>query len=147
MTPAKRGPFKDLIDIQEQMNQLLEEGLAHSGSEELRAGQWVPPVDIYETPENLVINVELPGLGPSDVILELKDNRLTLAGERKFLGATSGENYLMAERAYGPFRRSFSMSNNIDGGKITAKFNNGILEINLAKKEESKSRSIPVQTD
>ncbi len=147
MTPAKRGPFKDLIDIQEQMNQLLEEGLAHSGSEELRAGEWVPPVDIYETPDNLVINVELPGLGPGDVILELKDNRLTLAGKRKFPSETSRENYLMAERAHGSFRRSFSMSNNIDGEKITAKFSNGILEINLAKKEESKSRSIPVQTD
>jgi HSP20 family protein len=104
-------------------------------------------VDIYETPDNLVINVELPGLDPGDVILELKDNRLTLAGKRKFPSETSRENYLMAERAHGSFRRSFSMSNNIDGEKITAKFSDGILEINLAKKEESKSRSIPVQTD
>lgn len=147
MTPIKRGPFKDLVDIQERMNQLLQEGLAQSGSEELGGGQWLPPVDIYETADNLVINVELPGLGSGDVSLEVKDNRLTLTGERKHPRETSGESYFMAERAYGPFRRSFSLSNNIDGERITAQFNNGILEISLGKKEESKSRSIPVQTD
>ena len=146
MTPVKRGAFKDLIDIQERMNQLLQEGIAQSGSEELVAGQWVPPVDIYESADNLVINVELPGLNSGDVNLELKDNRLTLTGERKHPGETSRENYLRAERAYGSFRRSFSLSNNIDGERITAKFNNGVLEISLRKKEDSKSRSIPVQT-
>src|SRR3989304_4458785 len=145
MTMARWEPLRDLIAIQEQMNRLFGESLARSrDQEELSTAYWLPAVDVYETADNLVMKAEIPGLSRKDVTLEVSDNLLTLKGERRFEEETKRENYHRVERAYGPFKRSFSLPSYVEQDKVSAKFKDGILEVIFPKKEEVKAKKITV---
>ena len=110
-----------------------------------RNGDFTPAVDILETDEAFVVQAQLPGLEKKDVKVEINNNTLTLSGERKKTDETKGENYHRIESVFGQFRRSFSLPTNIEAEKIEAKFKNGVLEVTVAKKPESKVRDIKIQ--
>lgn len=84
---------------------------------------------------SLVLKLQLaaPGLTKEDFNIELKDNLLTVSGERKFTNEKKEKNYHSIERQYGSFSRSFSLPENVDGEKINAKYNHGILELTFPK--------------
>jgi len=92
---------------------------------------WKPLTDIYDTTENFVLKMDLPGVSKEDVNVEFKDTVLTISGERK-TGKTC------------KFNRSFRFPANIDGAKIDASMKDGILELKVAKPEERKPRVIPI---
>jgi HSP20 family protein len=129
------------------MDRLFSHYLGRTGSEEeaLAPGVWAPAVDIYETDEKLVIKVELPGLKKEDIDIEVRDNTLTLKGERKFEKEIKRENYHRVERAYGSFQRSFTLPSTVKQEAIEASFKEGILEISLPKAEEAKPKQIKIQ--
>jgi HSP20 family protein len=105
---------------------------------------WKPSTDIYDTKENFVLKMDLPGVSKEDVNVEFKDNVLTVTGERKD-GKKEDDSCLCAtERASGKFSRSFKFPENIDGDKIDASMKDGILELKVAKPEERKPRTIPI---
>jgi len=107
-------------------------------------GSWKPSTDIYDTKENIVLKMDLPGVSKEDVNVEFKDNALTITGERKN-GKKEDDSCLCAsERASGKFSRSFRFPANIDGAKIDASMKDGILELRIAKPEERKPRIIPI---
>lgn len=80
-----------------------------------------------------------------DLDIRVEDNTLTIQGERKQRQDVPEGSYHRAERYYGVFTRSFSLPNTIDAGKIQAGYNNGVLRLTMAKREESKPRQIKVQ--
>jgi len=130
------------------MNRLFDETFQKTRSareEDLSAGLWAPPVDIYETEDKIVLKAELPEIDKKDVDIKVDDNTLTIQGERKFDKDTKKENYHRIERAYGKFSRSFSLPNTIDKEKIKATYKDGILELIMPKKEESKPKQISVE--
>lgn len=141
------GPFRDLISLQERMNRLFEESLSSFGEKEekLFPGTWSPAIDIYETPEELIIKAELPGIDISDIDIEIKDNTLFLKGERRFEKRVTEENYHRMEMSYGPFQRSFTLPNIVQHTKTKAKLKDGILEIILPKTEIKKTKKIEVE--
>jgi HSP20 family protein len=146
MALIRWDPFREMSSLQERMNRLFSEfrGRPAWGEEEMAQGAWVPPVDIYETPESLVLKAELPGIGREDINIEVKDSTLTLKGEKKFEKDVSEENYRRVERAYGSFQRAFTLPSTIQQDKVKAKFKDGILEITLPKMEEGKPKQIKV---
>jgi HSP20 family protein len=103
---------------------------------------WVPPVNIYEDDDAYVVTLDLPGLTKKDIDVGLEDNVLTVSGERGLDGER--ERYRRVERAFGTFRRSFTLPREIDATKVEAKFKDGVLTLTMPKAEVAKSRKIAI---
>src|SRR5512140_880899 len=131
-------------NLQRQMRQLFAEGYGNRGREDEAAAAWAPPVDIAETPEALRVTVELPGFKQEDLALRVENGVLTLEGERKFEAETNEKAYHRVERSYGKFVRGFTLPSNANPEKIKATLTDGVLTIALPKKEELKSKTIPI---
>lgn len=146
MALIRWDPFRELANLQERMNRLFSDWRIRPTweSEEIGQGSWIPPVDIYETADAVVLKAELPGISKDDINVEVKDNTLTLRGEKKFEKEVKEENYYRVERSYGTFQRSFSLPSTVQQDKVKAKFKDGILEITLPKAEEAKPKQIKV---
>lgn len=106
---------------------------------------WAPPVDIYETENELVFKADLPDVELNDLTVRVENQTLTLSGERKFERKDAGKGYHRVERSYGNFSRSFSVPNSFDTDKVNASFKNGVLTVTLPKKEAAKPRQIKVE--
>ena len=112
--------------------------------EESNLTVWAPPVDIYETANELVVKADLPEVNPQDLDIRVENNILTIRGERKFEKKSDEENYLRMERAYGSFSRSFSLANSVKSEEIKADYQNGALTLHIPKREETKPKQIKV---
>ena len=103
-----------------------------------------PLVDIKETKDDFVISAELPGVLKSDVKINIADDILTVSGEKKSAGKEEDHTLHRIERNYGKFQRNFTLPVHIDGSKVKASFKDGVLAINLPKKEEKKPKEISI---
>jgi HSP20 family protein len=132
--------------MREEMNRLFNQFFRKGDGEEGAGltGAWAPPVDIHETDEALILNAELPGCSKDDVHIDFQNNRLTLRGERKHETEVKEEQYHRRGRAYGSFRRVFQLPATIDQDRVTASFQNGILELRLPKSEAAKPKRIAI---
>jgi HSP20 family protein len=142
-TIARLEPFRGLSTLQDQFNRLFNESFRNH-SEESALTTWAPPVDIYETPNELVVKADLPDVNEKDIDVRVENNLLTIRGERKFEKSVSEENFLRVERTYGAFSRSFSLPNTVNAEAIAAEYKNGVLTVTLPKREESKPRQVKV---
>jgi HSP20 family protein len=116
--------------------------------EEMSLGAWIPPVDIHEDQEKLVLTAELPGFRQDQIEIQLEGGVLTIRGERRFEDEkTNGKNYHRVERSYGQFVRSFTLPNNVDRENVRASFRDGLLHIEVPKREEAKPRQIRITAD
>jgi HSP20 family protein len=106
---------------------------------------WKPNVDILETDEGFVLNAEIPGLKREDVSLTLKDDILTLKGEKKRESTTDKDNYQLNERKFGQFSRSFILPDFIESEKIRTSFKDGLLRVSILKPEVVKKRELKVE--
>lgn len=97
-----------------------------------------PQVDVRESDKEYVIEAELPGMSEKDVELVLKDDVLTLKGEKKSEREEEEEEYHIAERSWGAFERSFRLPEGVDRDKVSAKFKNGVLTVTLPKTEKAR---------
>ncbi len=139
-------PFRDLAALQDRMNRMFEGTVARTrNEEELFTGTWAPPVDIYETKDKITLKAELPGFEEKQINLRFEDGILTLEGERKFEKESGDENYHRVERSYGKFVRSFAIPAGVEGDKIAASFSNGVLTVELPKREETKPKQIRIE--
>lgn len=142
-TIARLEPFRGLSTLQDQFNRLFNESFRNH-PEESALTTWAPAVDIYETPNELVVKADLPDVNEKDIDVRVENNLLTIRGERKFEKSVSEENYLRVERTYGAFSRSFSLPNTVNAETIGAEYKNGVLTVTLPKREESKPRQVKV---
>jgi HSP20 family protein len=113
-----------------------------------RTGQlftgWSPALDLYESGDNLVAVVELPGMRKEDIDISLHDGTLTISGERKRESNDNGETAQRTERYVGTFRRSITLPTRVDASKVSATYQDGILKVALPKAEEAKPKQIQV---
>lgn len=146
MTLTRWDPFRDLVTLQERMNRLFEDSLSRSKTtDEMSMGAWTPAVDIFETPEEVVMRADLPGVDLKDIDVRIENNTLTLRGERKFLKEAKDEDYHRIERSYGTFSRSFQLPGTIDQGGIKATHKEGVLQVHLPKREDTRPKQIRVE--
>jgi HSP20 family protein len=149
MPIVRWDPFRNVSALQERINRLFDDTFP-AGSEmdeEINQSSWRPAVDIYETDEGLVITAELAGVKKEDVAVEVKDNVLTLKGERYVDGDIKEEAYLRRERFFGSFHRAFTLKAAVDPDKIKAKFKDGVLNVEIPKPEEDKPKHITVNVE
>jgi HSP20 family protein len=130
--------------LENQVIRLFEDNFIRDRSGHADLATWAPPVDIYETENELVVKADLPDLQEKDIDVRVENNMLTIRGERKFEKAVNEDNYLRVERAYGPFTRSFSLPNTVSSENIRAEYRNGVLTLHMAKREESKPKQINI---
>lgn len=107
---------------------------------------FTPPIDIYESPDGLVLIADLPGVSVKGLELQVQDNRLTLFG-RVASAVPPGAKLLHKEYEDGDFLRSFILSEEVDHNRITAKLNSGVLEVVLPRAATTPPRRIQVNSD
>jgi HSP20 family protein len=136
-------PFGDLRSLRERVDRLFEESLARSSQQMPAVSQgWSPAVDIRETPEALVVEVELPGMKQEEIDIELTGDTLTIKGERKPL---EGREFLRQERSYGTFQRAFTLGVPIEQSAVKARYRDGLLEITLPKAEAAPPKEVQIE--
>lgn len=136
-------PYRELSTLQDRVNRLFGSP-RRERDEELSLGAWIPPVDIVEEKDRILLTAELPGFQEKDVEVQMEGGVLTIRGERKSEAEKEGRTFHRMERSYGQFVRSFTLPNNVDRENIKANFHNGLLEIELPKREEAKPRQIKI---
>jgi HSP20 family protein len=131
-------------NLRDELNSFF--GMPFSGSFG-QAGQlftgWSPALDLYESGDNVLAVIELPGMRKEDIDISLHDGTLTISGERK-RESTNGEKAQRTERYVGTFRRSITLPTRVDAGKVGATYQDGILKVILPKAEEAKPKQIKV---
>jgi HSP20 family protein len=134
-------PFRAASTLHEQLNRVFGDAFHR---EESNLTTWAPAVDILETEHELVVKADLPEVDPKDLDIRVENNILTIRGERKFQKQVNENNYLRVERSYGSFARSFSLANTVNSEAIKADYQNGVLTLNIPKREEAKPKQIKV---
>jgi HSP20 family protein len=135
MSITRRNPFRGLVDTISEMNRTRERWMTgqETGEDRQRTHMtaWVPTTDIFASNEDLVIRVELAGIRPGNVDVALSSGVLTISGERRSDLDDEEVSYYVRERFYGVFRRTITLPEGIDESKISASFNNGVLQISV----------------
>ena len=149
MAIVRWDPFRDVATLQDRINRIFNESFGRSRDLDDDVGlyDWRPPVDIYETDAGIVLKIELPGIKKEDVSVEVKDNVLTIKGERLLDPAIKDENYYRKERSFGKFNRSFSLQEPINPGLIKALFKEGVLTVEIPRPEEEKPKQVTVSIE
>lgn len=145
MAMVKWDPMRELKAMQEQMNRLLEMSRARSVEDFFEPAGWEPPLDIYEDGREVVVKMDLPGVEQSDIQVQIEEGVLVIQGERRPEMEERTQNYHRMERAYGKFRRTFSLPVTIDQERVVASCDKGVMTIVLPKKSDAKPRSIEVE--
>jgi HSP20 family protein len=126
-----RNPFRGLMDHMSEMARMRQyaEGGGPEDQRRTHATAWVPTADIFADGDDLVIRCELAGVEQQDVEISLSGGVLTIDGQRT--GEPEGATFYARERYYGRFRRSMNLPEGIDGSRISADFENGLLEVTV----------------
>ncbi len=137
-------PFRDLSDMQSEMNRLLD-GLFGGGNHSAGVERvWTPAVDMYETKDDLMVKAELPGLTEKDIHLSITGDMLTLRGERQWNQDLKEGNFYRGERWFGKFERALQLPIAIQADRVKASYREGVLTITLPKAEEIKAKDIKI---
>jgi HSP20 family protein len=132
-------PFRELASLQSEMGRLFG-GLAEGG---VRAPQsWVPALDVWETEHDVVYAFDLPGIDEEKISIEVSDDTLTVSAEREKASQEAGDGFYRFERRYGTFSRAVGLPQGTDDSKVSAAYQDGVLEIRVPKPEEQKPRRI-----
>jgi HSP20 family protein len=146
MAITRWDPFRDVLALQNRMNSLFQEyNRTQSEGDAVATAAFVPPVDVYEDEQRIVLKLEVPGMQESDFDIQMENNLLTVRGERKFEKEEKEENFHRIERRYGSFYRSFTVPNTVNAESIKASYDAGVLKIELEKRAEAKPKQIKVQ--
>ncbi len=144
MTLRRNNPLGEMVSLRQAMDRLFEDSFVDSawrGAE----GQSLAAIDVYETPDAVVITATLPGVRPDDVDITLTGQNLTLRGEFKPDESVRREQYLYQERRYGAFARQVQLPIRVQGDRAEASFENGLLRLSIPKAEEVKPRQIHIK--
>jgi HSP20 family protein len=120
---------------------------AFFGADRDQSRRWVPPVDLVEAEDHFVLKADLPGLSEQDVSIEVQDGTLTISGERKDEHEARERGWYRIERSFGSFSRSLTLPDGVNADAITARFENGVLEVSIPKPEERKPRRVEISTN
>lgn len=138
--------FREMEEFSERLNRLFGTRLRGDGQKEsLLVTDWMPAVDIQETPAEYLIKVELPEIKKDDVKVTVEDGLLTIRGERKQEKEEKGKKFHRIERSYGTFLRTFSVPMDAEENKVAADFQEGILRVHLPKTEKPRSKALEVK--
>ncbi len=137
MSVVRWNPVHDFRTLQHSMDRFLDRYTPEDGH------RSVFPVDVFETPDAVIVRADLPGVNPDDVQVHLHQGQLYIRATRR-AEAPEGATPLLQELGSGEVVRSFSLSIPVDPERVQASFTDGVLEVHLQKAEDAKPRRIPV---
>ena len=146
MTPH---PFEDKENVRSEMARLMDTflfGVPQRG-DFWEEAEWLPAVDVAETKNEVVVNVEIPGMAPKEFDISLKGGTLTIKGDKKQERVEGEENYHLVERRHGTFTRSILLPQEVESEKISAAYKNGVLTVTVPKSEGSKRKEIKIKVE
>lgn len=143
-----RRPARGLFGLHAEMGQFFNDLFASPNEPTDETGErWSPSVDIAETDSGFEVRAELPGVKQDDVNVSVRDNVLTLRGEKRQEETDEGKNYRRVERHYGSFQRAFTLPPNVNPEAITAHYRDGVLTLTVPKAEEAQPKEIPIEVN
>lgn len=138
-----RDPFMDLLDLQSHMNDLFDISLSRwpavNGKERPSLA-----LDIYDGKDHFTVKADIPGMKKEDIEISIQEGVLTIRGEKKEETEKNEKGVLRTERFYGMFERSVALPSVVDEAKVKASYKDGVLELVIPKKEESKPKQIKI---
>ncbi|AXC10637.1 heat shock protein, Hsp20 family [Acidisarcina polymorpha] len=146
MAITRWDPFREVATLQNRMNSLFQDfSRTQGGDDDLPTTTgFVPPVDVYEDGQKIVLKLEVPGMKQEDLDVRIENNTLTVRGERKFEKEEKEENFHRIERRYGTFFRAFTLPTTVDTENVKASYDSGILKLELDKRAEAKPKQIKI---
>ena len=142
MLITRWDPFRQSSQFQNRFNSLFRD--MNASESPLTTAAFVPAVDIYEDDKKVVLKLEVPGVEEKDLDISVEKNTLTVKGERKFEAEEKEENFHRIERTYGSFYRAFTLPSTVDTEHVQAKYNAGVLKLELLKKPEAQPKQIKI---
>jgi HSP20 family protein len=139
----KWEPFRDMLNLRADMDRFFKSFF--SSLPEDKEGLWAPIIDIEEDNENYIVRAEIPGMKKEEIKVTVRDNLLTVSGERKHEKEVKEKTYHRIERSYGKFKRTITLPSAVDADKIKASYKDGVLNITLPKPESVKPKQIEVE--
>ncbi len=140
-------PWREMVTLRDAMDRLFQESFirpTQSWDRDLRERPFQLPLDVYTTPEEIVVVAALPGLTPDEVSIAIEGDTLTIKGELR--PPLENVEYLFQERPYGAFSRTLTLNVPVETDKAEAVFENGVLTLTLPKAEETKPKVIKVKS-
>ena len=142
-----RRPVGNLFSLHSQMGKIFGDiPGSEEGGTDMENSTWMPTVDISETDDNFEIRAELPGVAKDDLHVSVKDNLLTLSGEKRQENVDDTQNYRRVERRYGSFERKFTLPPEVATDDIKAEYTDGVLTLSIPKQEAAKPTEVPITT-
>lgn len=138
-------PTRDLGTLQDEFERLFRHFFGGEEGFPSTAGAWSPALDVEEDAQRFVLHIELPGVDPDDVEVNLQENVLTVSGERNFYEERDADLFRRVERRFGRFHRAVRLPDRVDPDKVDARYENGLLTIAVPKAEEARQRRIEVR--
>ena len=139
-------PFSELMSLRQAMDKLFEDSFVRPSRLVTTVGEVAAPaLDVYQTPNEMLVKAALPGVKPEDVDIDIAGDTLTIKGETKAEQEIKRENYLYQERRYGAFSRSIALPGGLKLDKAEAVAEDGVLTITIPKVEEAKPKTIKVK--
>lgn len=132
---------RTLPDLRNEVERLFEDFFERPTGD---FGSFTPAADLYETDEAFTVEMELPGFDRDDIDVTVEQGMLTVSGRRAAETEDRDESYHLRERSVGRFSRSFSLPASINADDVKARFENGVLRVDMPKAAEAKTRKIEV---
>ena len=133
----------ELTRLQQEVNNLVDKYLKDD-EEPAKAGDWIPAIDLVETDKNFLITAELPDIDPTNIDVNVSEDRLIIKGERRKVTEENDAHVHKIERSYGSFSRQIAIPAPVLEDQISADYENGVLRITLPKAEVTKSKSVKI---
>ncbi|HKJ94054.1 MAG TPA: Hsp20/alpha crystallin family protein [Gammaproteobacteria bacterium] len=147
MDVVRYRPNRNIANLGSELARLFDSPLFDTGQDlsTVETSQWVPSVDIREEPNRFVVSADIPGVKPEDIEVTMENGTLAIRGERSEERDESSQGMRRLERVQGTFYRRFSLPETADPNGIRARGENGVLHIEIDKREQALSRRIPVE--
>ena len=142
LSPSAFSPLARLSAFQQEVDRLFD--LPVFSREHGNSAGWSPALDLHQDKDNFLVKVELPGMKKEDITLSLHDGLLTVSGERRQEKAHDEKGALRNERFFGRFERTVTLPTQVDGTRVNASYEDGILTVTLPKAEAAKPRQIEI---
>lgn len=144
--PARWDPFRELEPFGLRLGRPLSSALEELfGERAARSGRWLPAVDVHESDAAYTLSVELPGAKREDLEVDVHEGQLTIRGEKRSEREEKKERSHVTERSYGSFCRSFGLPADADAGRIQARFDAGVLTVEIPKTQEAKPKQVAIR--
>jgi HSP20 family protein len=140
-TLVRWAPFSDLASLQNEMSRVMN-GLLEGNGRSTQS--WIPTADVWETDQELVYAFDLPGIPEDKISVELDDGALTISAEREREESFEDGRYYRFERRFGTFTRTIGLPQGVTDESVRASYQNGVLEVHVAKPEQPKPKKIQV---